>query len=768
MQELKRVYRNPFWYIAFVVLAVINIVLYLIVQKDNIFCSFNEYSSIDTSWQDKISDRNTDEAISLLEDEKSMLMSLSRVLVQIEADDLEAVDAYVLENPELAGYISDLRQGKDLLLEARVHYIDDYIANLKHIETYPGYLSGIKIQAELMKKMLSEENSSSFELKNIDKTVLDFANMEGYSYKSGNNNLISSVVNNDVSAVFMVLMMLVTVLLFFDERRMNLNMLVVSTPAGRSKLFFRRAGIIVFSAILITSVFYISLILSSFSIYGYSADLSRLVQSIPQFMYFPMPISLGKFLLLFGIYRALGLVLSGMLFWVVFTWIRNRSLSYVLLSFVFLTEYILFITLNKNYASGWLSSINIFTMISAKPVFSRYVNLSIFGNLVIEWKAVLYAMVFLILLLSALCLIGHVKLKYVPRSSEIPILSKMRVRFIGLKHVELKKMFIYCGGIIIVAVLFFTAWKYIKLPQISNTVVEEFVEVYSTKYSGPVSQDTLDLLKNDQKSAAEKYEVNRELALYDKTAAYELEYAYARVKALEIVIERAEKIYETGNDNSYLMGTNAYVNVFGITSKSWRLEVMALAMFFLILLVSHEISYDKKSDMRTFLQTLPRGRSIITVKILLSILIAFIVWSAVTGREIYLVYERWNGFQGLISSGLSLSIWEESIKDIPVIIYVSVIYLTRLIALIGASMVALYISSVSDTYIKSISVSFGILLVPALIASLPDMGFVSYFSYATQISNIDIIPDLVRIAVFAAIGSVAAIETKRQWRRYKA
>ena len=118
MQELKRVYRNPFWYIAFVVLAVINIVLYLIVQKDNIFCSFNEYSSIDTSWQDKISDRNTDEAISLLEDEKSMLMSLSRVLVQIEADDLEAVDAYVLENPELAGYISDLRQGKDLLFES--------------------------------------------------------------------------------------------------------------------------------------------------------------------------------------------------------------------------------------------------------------------------------------------------------------------------------------------------------------------------------------------------------------------------------------------------------------------------------------------------------------------------------------------------------------------------------------------------------------------------------------------------------------------------
>jgi hypothetical protein len=768
MQELKRVYRNPFWYIAFVVLAVINIVLYLIVQKDNIFCSFNEYSSIDSYWQDKIADKNTDEAISLLEDEKSILMSLSRVLAQIEVDDLEAVDAYVLENPKLAGYISDLKEGKDLLLRARVYYIDDYIANLKHIETYPGYLSGIKIQAELMKKMLSKEDSSSFELKNIDKTVRDFANMEGYSYNPGNNNLILSVINNDASAVFMVLMMLVTVFLFFDERRMNLNKLVVSSPAGRSKLFFRRAGIIVFSAILITSVFYISLILSSFTIYSHSADLSRLVQSIPLFMYFPEPISLGKFLFLFGIYRALGLILSGMLFWVVFMWIRNRSISFVLMSLVYLSEYILFIVLNKNYALGWLSSINIFTMISTRPVFSRYVNLSIFGNLVIEWKAVLYAMVFLILLLSALCLIGHVILRYIPRSSELPLLSKMKVQFARLKHVELKKVFIYCGGVIIVAVLFFTAWKYIKLPQIRNTLVDEFVENFSTKYSGPVSQDTLDLLEDDLKSATEEYEVNRERALYDKTAAYELEYAYARIKALNIVIERAKMIYETGKDNFHLIGINAYENVFGITSKSWRLEVMALAMFFLILLVSHEISYEKKSDMLTFLQTLPRGKNIITVKTLLSILIAVIVWSAITCREIYLVYERWGGFQGLISSGLTLSVWEESIKDIPVIIYISVIYLTRLIALISAAMVALYISSVCDTYIKSILVSFGILLVPALIASLPDMGFVSYFSYTTQISNIDIIPNLVRIAVFVAIGCVATIETKRQWRRYKA
>ena len=76
---------------------------------------------------------------------------------------------------------------------------------------------------------------------------------------------------------------------------------------------------------------------------------------------------------------------------------------------------------------------------------------------------------------------------------------------------------------------------------------------------------------------------------------------------MEIVIERAEKIYETGNDNIYLMGTNAYENVFGETAKTWRLEVMALAVFFLVLLTSHEISYEKKSDMHTYLKTLPSG-----------------------------------------------------------------------------------------------------------------------------------------------------------------
>lgn len=768
MQELKRVYKNPFWYITFTILIVINIVLYLIVQKENMYCSFGEYVNIDSYWQQKTENVTVDESISLLEEERSMLINLSRILLYINAEDYEAVDAFIEENPELAGYVSDMKQGKNLLLGARIQYIDDYIADLKHIKTYPDYLIGIDKQAELMKKMLSEENSSSFELRNIDKTVHDFSVLKGYTYTPGNNKLLVSVVNNDVSAVFMVLMMLVTVLSFFDERRINLNMLVVSSPVGRSKLFFKRAGLIVLSSVMITSVFYISLFISSFAIYGHSIDLSRVVQSIPLFMYFPVPVSAGTFLILFGLYRVLALILSGMLFWAILMWIRHRSLSFIVLSFVYLIEYILYISLNKNYALGWLSSINFFTMTSARPVFSRYINLDIFGNLVIEWKAVLFAMLFLILLLSALCLLGHIQLKYVPRSSEIPILSKMRMKLIGLRHVELKKVFIYCGGVLIVAALVFTVWKYIKIPHMSNTITEEFIEIYSTRYSGPVSKNTLESLEEDIRKAEEDYALLKERATYDKTAVYELEYSYARVKALETVIERAEKIYETGNDNIYLMGTNVYENVFGETAKTWRLEVMALAVFFLVLLASHEISYEKKSDMHTYLKTLPGGKRIITIKIWLGILMAILIWFTVTAREIYLVYERWNGFQGLLSSGSSLAFWEEGMKDIPVIIYISVLYLTRLISFISVAMIVLYISSVCDSYITSISASLGVLLLPALIESLPDMGFIGYVSYTTQIANTGILPDIVKIIVFAATGISAAIGTKRQWGRYKA
>ena len=147
---------------------------------------------------------------------------------------------------------------------------------------------------------------------------------------------------------------------------------------------------------------------------------------------------------------------------------------------------------------------------------------------------------------------------------------------------------------------------------------------------------------------------------------------------------------------------------------------------------------------------------------------AILIWFTVTAREIYLVYERWNGFQGLLSSGSSLAFWEEGMKDIPVIIYISVLYLTRLISFISAAMIVLYISSVCDSYITSISASLGVLLLPALIESLPDMGFIGYVSYTTQIANTGILPDIVKIIVFAAIGILAAIGTKRQWGRYKA
>ena len=202
MQEFKRVYKNPFWYITFTILIVINIVLYLIVQKENMYCSFGEYVNIDSYWQQKTENVTVDESISLLEEERSMLINLSRILFYINAEDYEAVDAFIEENPELAGYVSDMKQGKNLLLGARIQYIDDYIADLKHIKTYPDYLIGIDKQAELMKKMLSEENSSSFELRNIDKTVHDFSVLKGYTYTPGNNKLLVSVINNVVSCLY--------------------------------------------------------------------------------------------------------------------------------------------------------------------------------------------------------------------------------------------------------------------------------------------------------------------------------------------------------------------------------------------------------------------------------------------------------------------------------------------------------------------------------------------------------------------------------------
>ena len=77
MQEFKRVYKNPFWYITFTILIVINIVLYLIVQKENMYCSFGEYVNIDSYWQQKTENVTVDESISLLEEERSMLINLS-------------------------------------------------------------------------------------------------------------------------------------------------------------------------------------------------------------------------------------------------------------------------------------------------------------------------------------------------------------------------------------------------------------------------------------------------------------------------------------------------------------------------------------------------------------------------------------------------------------------------------------------------------------------------------------------------------------------
>ena len=115
--------------------------------------------------------------------------------------------------------------------------------------------------------------------------------------------------------------------------------MITSTMEGRKGLVVARFGVLGIFCLLYTFVLYGGDLVAALALYGGWEDLGRSVQSLRLFETYPVPISVGQWLLVFFICKIVLGILIGLVVWAVLGWIRHIQLSMLNIIGIFVLQY---------------------------------------------------------------------------------------------------------------------------------------------------------------------------------------------------------------------------------------------------------------------------------------------------------------------------------------------------------------------------------------------------------------------------------------------
>lgn len=784
MREWKRIFGSKTFLAVLLLLTAGSLLFYGRLQRERTPVPMQEYRQEHRAWQARLEGLAPEEGILALDraQEELLSWSLAGYLIQLRQEDparyAQQAESMQERHPELAQYIQRLEAGAAAPGAGASLAAERWKARLTYLAGYQASLEKIQQQAQDMKKVSIFSDPNSFAYRNIEKTVRDFSAMQGRALWPGNDEIVLSVLEDRSCPICSLLLLLTVVILCLDEQRRSLRSAVFATVGGRGRLALWRFGVLGIASLIAVAVFFGGKLLAAMGYYGQTLDLSRLVQSMEVFRYFPIPMNVGTFLLLYGFLQFLGAWLMGLLLWTVLTYLP-RNLGLILSAIFLALEYYWFANLKATDALPWLRGINLFTFASMLPVFTRYLNYEIFGILIWEPLLALLVQALLLVTCAGLCICGQTRRR--PKEptrlsrwfSALPLIRRGRC---GLPPVltEWRKAWVSNRGLLVLAVFFLYTWTQVTLPQPPLEQKDAILNQYCQKYQGPATQEKQAQLNQELESAREKHAELLD-SMQDSGAgselfyASELSYSLARVQALEELTGRTQALLELPRENLWVLEDLPYEALLGESSFSWRLQNQVVTLLASILLLIPIFGYETHSRTRTFLQTLPNGRTkVFRHKLYIALGTITLLWFASSAREWQLMHAAWGGFPGWQASGWSLRHWDAGMRAFPIFAHLAILYVCRLLGLLGAGMVILLVSCCVSSQVGGIGLSAVILILPSFLSSWSGGAWLSAAAWANHIAGIGLAPGAGPPILVGVIGCIAVRMTLKRWRRYRA
>lgn len=580
----------------------------------------------------------------------------------------------------------------------------------EHLLGYDDYLTKIQREVKRLQTVSLFSDPKSVAYQNTAKTARDFP--ESVAVTSGHDLAVTTFFEDKWTDYSIFLVMCLVCGLFAAERKEGLWSMIHAAPGGRGRLALKRTGIL-FAAAWISSLVLIGskLLLCNWEYHGFS-EWGRMIQSIPMFSNVPTPMTIGQFWGLYITVKALGAFWIGLVLWAVLSMISDLGLALCTAGGLMAAEFAC-TAIPSNSIFAPARYVNVFSYVDFQPVFTKYLNIRLFGTLVQGSDLVL-------LLLPVLCLIFvglnvFITLRKYPIAPTNRILRWAdsickRINPVLAGGGETCKLLIKRKGILLLVLLAVFVFQ-MDAPPRTRVDYDPLIQYYQQKYIGPITEQKLETMEE------------------------ELSYILGSPngEGLQRVIDDA-KAAPVG---AWIIPTAPYDAIWSNNEENYHRTTALVAMLILVLVLSPIASQEKQSNMTTLLHSAPGGRKRLFLKKQLLILsIVTVVWAMVYGMEIYRTVTEYGGFACLNAPAYSLKLFRW--MPLPMLWAVILYYLAKLPVLAAVGEVCFLLSGRCSQNRTAVLLCCGVLILPAALGAIGSV-FGEYLSFLLPLGGAELL-----------------------------
>ena len=594
--------------------------------------------------------------------------------------------------------------------------------------------------------IFADENSIAY--KNINKTAEDYKKLKGIELSNTNDYAVESFIRYDGIYIAGIIIILFTVAIFRKERKNGIWELIYVTKNGRRIMCMKR-GIMLFIISLITSVILIGGTLSlSFINFGGADLLFAPVQSVGMLQNVVMNISLLEFVVYYCFIYAGCLFVNGLLIWCIMSCIRNINMSMIIVSAIYITEWLVYSVFMWSNPLSILKYSNIYFLSDPREAYTEYTNFSV-GNNLINLRE--YVPFFIILAIAVMMVIhifisefvkpvygvGKVEKLY----NNICDFARKKICYMTLGGFEVFKALIHRKGIIVIGIFILVNIVNIDHSMLVISPARELLDEFYDKYTGEIDDEAL----------AAYSEIETKAKAISEEGNAENNAVYNMYKMLKEQLTYGEGLKANGiapwfiNDRGYKLLLNGH-------SLFKRIVDGMLLVIAVVLISSSVYSDEKKQGLDYLIKSTIKGRKQLFVrKSVVTLVITGVLALFLYGTQMYEVLLQYE-LDGLGAPIQNIGILNELEYSISVAGFIGIWLLSRMSVMLMVSSIVMYISVRGKNAERVYMTSF--LMIPAGIIDAMIINIIQ-----CPHLYIALIPMLVSIM----IAGLCLVLTKRVW-----
>ena len=575
----------------------------------------------------------------------------------------------------------------------RYELLQQITAQYEYLLGYNDYLNKIDADAAKLQSVSLFADPDSMAYQNTVKTAEDFHSMAEVSVSMGHDLAVTEVFADKWADYSLVILICVVCGLFVAERKEGLWPMIYAAPGGRWKLVCKRIGILFAAAWIGTVLIVGSKILLCGWVFHGLGEWDRVLQSILMFQNVPTPFTIGQFWLRYIAVKAMGAFWIGLVLWAVLSAISNLGLALTAAGLLIGLEFAC-TAIPSSSMFAVLRYVNVFSYVDFIPVFSRYLNISVFGNLISGSDLVLAILPFLCLIFAGLNVMIVEKKHPVSASNRLLHWADGMVRKLDPKLPwcgEFDKLLVKRKGAILLAVLAIVAIRMEEPPR-EYVPYDPYIQHYQSEFAGPISSDTIEAL---EEALANAMDTGNQIGL-------------------QTVLDSAQN----APDGAWILPTAPYDAIWSNNLNNYHRRTALITMLFLVLTLAPIASQERQNNMTVLLTSTSGGRKRLWFRkqVVLLAVTAF-VWLMVYGGELIHTVNAYGAFQCLSAPAFSLELFRNtaSISLGGMIVFY---YGAKLLILLVVGEVCYILSFRCSKNRDAILVCCAVLIIPAALAAI--------------------------------------------------